>query len=163
MTLFRSFTPPKRTPNTPKVFIVGLGLALVLHILVFGVYFISQDHHQPIVSLINSGNLKFHDYSMTANSVNLETAVKAYNKRYGRPPPPGFDIWYQFARDRGSKITDEYDQIVEDLKPFWGIEPAVLRERVANAAANKDNDLALIQIRDKRAEVVVAPHWKVIL
>ena len=89
--------------------------------------------------------------------------VRDYQTRWGRPPPPGFDIWYQFATDRDSKVLTEFDQINEDLKPFWGIEPAVLRERVAKVAGNEGNDFALIRIREMKAEIAVAPQHKVYL
>ena len=55
----------------------------------------------------------------------------------------------------------EFDQINEDLRPFWGIEPRVLRERVAMVGGNERNDFALIRIREKKAEIPVAPQHRV--
>jgi len=55
----------------------------------------------------------------------------------------------------------EFDQINEDLRPFWGIEPRVLRERVAMVGGNERNDFAVIRIREKKAEIPVAPQHRV--
>jgi hypothetical protein len=88
--------------------------------------------------------------------------VRDYETRWGRPPPPGFDIWFQYATDRQSKVLVEFDQINEDLRPFWGIEPRVLRERVAMVGGNERNDFALIRIREKKAEIPVSPQHRVL-
>ncbi|TVY56810.1 Beta-1,2-xylosyltransferase, partial [Lachnellula suecica] len=61
-------------------------------------------------------------------SRSLEEAVVEYQSRYGIPPPPNFDKWYEFATSRGSLIIDDFGQIHNDLLPFWGVEPAKIRE-----------------------------------
>ena len=159
--MLRPSPPTKRSTAVPKLAVAGIGAALLLHILIFGIYFLAQDH-QPIISLMDRASARFHDYQTAASSLTLREAVLEYNRRYGRPPPPGFDIWYQYSTDRGSKIIHDYDQIVEDLKPFWAIEPRVLRERVARAASTEKNQLAQITIRGHKAEVTVAPQWLVV-
>jgi hypothetical protein len=159
-TLFRTFTPAKRTSTTPKVVIFGIGIAFLLHIIIFGVYFIALDR-QPIITLMDKASLNFRDYTIAASSRTLRAAVNEYHHRYGRPPPPGFDDWFQFATDKGCNVIHEYDQIVEDLRPFWGIEPKVLRERVAHVAGNSWNDFAQITIRDKKANIGVSPQRRV--
>jgi hypothetical protein len=58
-------------------------------------------------------------------------------------------------------VINEFDQIVEDLRPFWGVDPVVLRERVVKAAAVGGIDLAHIRIRDGKAEIASAPQWRV--
>ena len=103
----------------------------------------------------------FHSYVQTSTAPSLRAVVRDYEARWGRPPPPGFDIWFQFATDRNSKVLLEYDQINEDLMPFWGVEPRVLRERVQRVAGNDWNNFALIRIRDKKAEIPVAPQHRV--
>ncbi|KAI5291040.1 capsule-associated protein CAP1 [Ascosphaera acerosa] len=59
----------------------------------------------------------------------LEDAVKAYQQRYGMPPPPHFDDWYRFAKQKNVKIIDEYDGIYDALRPFWGLRPSTIRRR----------------------------------
>ncbi|KAJ7096843.1 glycosyl transferase family 90-domain-containing protein, partial [Mycena epipterygia] len=51
-------------------------------------------------------------------STSLAQASARYSLRTQRPPPPNYDLWYQFARDRKCLI-DEYDQIHRDFKPFY--------------------------------------------
>jgi hypothetical protein len=160
ITLFRTFTIAKRTSSAPKLVIFGIGIAVVLHILIFGIYFLAQDR-QPIITLMDKASIKFHDYDTAAGSGTLRAAVNEYKYRYGRPPPPRFDLWFQFATDRECKVIHEYDQIVKDLQPFWGIEPKVLRERVAHVAGNSWNNFAQINIRDKKAEIGASSQSKV--
>jgi len=58
----------------------------------------------------------------------LHGAVYAYRQRRGRDPPPGFDKWYARALSTKSIIVEIFfDQIYEDLEPFWGLEPASIR------------------------------------
>lgn len=102
-----------------------------------------------------------HEYASASNSLTLRGAVEEYHRRYGRPPPPGFDIWFRFAKDRNCKIINDYDQIIKDLEPFWAIEPKVLRERVNRVAAYEWNDIGLVSIRTHNTTVTVAPQWKV--
>jgi hypothetical protein len=65
---------------------------------------------------------------------NLTAAADAYRKRRGRHPPPGFDQWFAFARDRGSIVVEDFfDQIYHDIAPFWAIEANRLR-RIAKHA-----------------------------
>jgi hypothetical protein len=58
----------------------------------------------------------------------IEQAAQAYRKRRGRHPPPGFDKWFELARDKGSLIIEDlFDQVYHDLEPFWGANPALMR------------------------------------
>jgi hypothetical protein len=51
-------------------------------------------------------------------STTLEQAASRYSLKNGRPPPPRYDRWFKFARDR-SCLIDDYDQIYRDYKPFY--------------------------------------------
>ena len=160
-TLFRVILPPKRpSPSAPKAVLTGILVTFLLHILIFGVYFLTEDH-QPILTLLDSGFQQFHDYVQHATAPSLRTVVRDYESKWGRPPPPGFDIWYRFATDSDSKVLTEFDQINEDLKPFWGVEPKLLRERVAKVGGREENKFAVIRIREQKLEVPVAPQHRV--
>ncbi|RPA77979.1 hypothetical protein BJ508DRAFT_319022 [Ascobolus immersus RN42] len=64
-------------------------------------------------------------------SKTLEEAVKRYKEKWGRLPPPGFDKWYKYAKDKGVwNVDTHFDQINHDLRPFWSIPPADLRRLV---------------------------------
>lgn len=64
-----------------------------------------------------------------STSVTLRAAVTEYQLRYHRLPPPNFDKWFAFAKERGCSIVDDYDQIYNDLLPFWGVDPSQIRKR----------------------------------
>jgi hypothetical protein len=151
---------PKRSSNAPRIFVLVIIAAFGLHLIIFGVYFFIQDH-RPIPSFMNRASRSFEEYTNTASSATLQDAVKEYISRYQRPPPPGFDHWYKFAVQRGSKVINEYDQIVNDLRPFWGVEPKVLRQRVAETAGNEWNSIGMVSVRNHKASIAVAPLWLV--
>ncbi|CAG8980626.1 hypothetical protein HYALB_00012443 [Hymenoscyphus albidus] len=66
---------------------------------------------------------------MKKESKDLKAAAAAYRERRGRHPPPGFDIWYGFAKDHDVVMVEDFwDQIYHDLAPFWGLEPKVIRK-----------------------------------
>ncbi|KAI1841135.1 hypothetical protein JX266_012670 [Neoarthrinium moseri] len=65
-------------------------------------------------------------------SKNLNEAALEYTQRYGIPPPPNFDKWYEYAVSVNSPIIDDFAQIHTDLLPYWGISPALIRERTVH-------------------------------
>ncbi|GMK58662.1 hypothetical protein CspeluHIS016_0601040 [Cutaneotrichosporon spelunceum] len=73
-----------------------------------------------------------------SQSKTLQEAVAEYGRRYGRPPPKGFDRWWHWAAKAGIPLPDEYDQIHRDLDPYWGIRPSDFRAQ-AEAAAKMDS------------------------
>ena len=150
----------KRPSNTSRIFAFLIIAAFILHLIIFGVYFFVQDH-QPITRLIERASSVFESYTNTASSTTLEDAVNEYVRRYQRPPPPGFDHWYNFAVDRKSRIINEYDQIVNDLRPFWGVEPRELRHRLAKVAGNDWNNIGMVSIRNREPIIAMAPQWLV--
>lgn len=70
-------------------------------------------------------------------SKDLASAVRAYEKRYFRKPPRGFDAWFQFCLDNNVRIIDDYDQIERDIGPWFGIAPDQIRQRVKDLQAVK--------------------------
>ncbi|KAL7274547.1 hypothetical protein RUND412_002545 [Rhizina undulata] len=83
----------------------------------------------PIAALMQDAAQKFQAYE-TGRSKTFAQAVKTYRAKYGRHPPPGFDKWYKFAREKRAFNIDDFDQIWDDLRPFWSIPPAELRKLV---------------------------------
>ncbi|KAI0166541.1 hypothetical protein GGR57DRAFT_447041 [Xylariaceae sp. FL1272] len=79
-------------------------------------------------------------------SKTIDEAVAEYRRRYGVPPPPNFDRWFEFAQTKGIQLIDEFDLIYESLTPFWGLKPATIRERAAEALGY-ENALLGISIR----------------
>lgn len=100
----------------------------------------------PIHQLITRSEADFKALQ-ARQSRSLEAAVAEYQRRYGIPPPPHFDKWYDFATSRNIELIDEYDTIHEQLTPFWALEPRVIRERVRESIGF-DNALIAVLIRD---------------
>ncbi|KAI0401923.1 glycosyltransferase family 90 protein [Xylaria palmicola] len=85
-----------------------------------------KDH--PIDELIRVAEKSFKEV-LAKESTTLAEAAKAYRERRGRHPPPGFDKWFQFARDNDAIIVEDFfDRIYHDLNPFWGLDPKVIRK-----------------------------------
>ncbi|KAG8527123.1 uncharacterized protein KY384_008552 [Bacidia gigantensis] len=89
---------------------------------------------------------------------NIERAVDVYKERYGRVPPPSFDVWYEYAKNRSTIVIDDYDSMYDDLFPFWGLSPAEIRHRTQQAISDPWNDITGIVIRD--GNVSVGPNFK---
>ncbi|CCO27752.1 hypothetical protein BN14_01739 [Rhizoctonia solani AG-1 IB] len=83
----------------------------------------------PIHSLIADAEATWSKL-VKRQSATLSAAVKEYRRRYRRPPPPGFDKWYEFARSVDFKLIDEFDQIDRDVTPFLALPPHIMRRRL---------------------------------
>ncbi|KAH7354534.1 hypothetical protein B0T11DRAFT_231209 [Plectosphaerella cucumerina] len=86
----------------------------------------------PIDDLIQTAEKNFLSL-LRKQSKTIEAAAEAYRARRDRHPPPGFDAWFKFAQERNAVIVEDFfDQIYEDLEPFWALEPAYLRKEAAS-------------------------------
>ncbi|KAK2747524.1 hypothetical protein FQN57_002016 [Myotisia sp. PD_48] len=103
--------------------------------------------------------------AQAGHSTNLSEAVSNYRTRYNQLPPPGFDAWYEYARNKSSIIIDDYDQIYKDLLPFRAQAPKILRELTTSMSSNQWNDIAAVIIRDgvaKPQEGILPTHsWMI--
>lgn len=89
----------------------------------------------------------------STQSHNIGEAVAQYRRRYKMTPPPGFNIWYLYASTRTSLIIDQYDQVYEDMLPFWSVSPDQLRQSTWELISNPWNDVGGIMIRNGTASV----------
>jgi len=88
-----------------------------------------NDEHpaHPIDGLIANA-FRLHQARLAKRTFTVHDGAAAYRRRHGRHPPPGFDLWYSRAfRANAIIVEDFFDQIYEDLEPFWGVEPEKLR------------------------------------
>ncbi|KAL8947006.1 MAG: hypothetical protein Q9222_006666 [Ikaeria aurantiellina] len=106
----------------------------------------SNDDSHPIHQLISQAERDFKNLQ-ARQSQTLSAAVKEYRRRYKIPPPPNFDKWYQFAKEKNVRLIDEYDTIYHALLPFWGLDPSVVRKR-AREALGFDNAFVGVLVRD---------------
>ena len=86
----------------------------------------------PIKILARKAEIDF-DGLLARQSNTFELATSEYMHRYKRHPPPGFEIWYDFAMQHDSMIIDEFDIINETLAPFWSLSGAEVRRRLNTA------------------------------
>ncbi|GAM83857.1 hypothetical protein ANO11243_018470 [Dothideomycetidae sp. 11243] len=81
----------------------------------------------PISRLIHSAKAEYEELNRNA-IMSVGQAAKAYRAKRGRHPPPDFDKWVHFALSKRSSVNEMFfDQIYEDLEPFWGKNPSELR------------------------------------
>ncbi|KIV77209.1 hypothetical protein PV11_09026 [Exophiala sideris] len=111
-------------------------------------------HFHPIDMLIYDAQLHHQQYLGTVGSTSsLAATVNRYKEKHGRNPPPGFDIWFEYAQNRSALIVDEFDQIYEDLLPFRTIPPGDLRRHTWEIVSNPWNEISGITIRNGNAAV----------
>lgn len=119
----------------------------------------SNTQSHPIDQLITEAERDWESLKARQSS-SLADAVAEYRRRYGMPPPPKFDKWYEFAKNKGVQLIDEYDTIFHSLLPFWALEPSTIRER-AREALGFDNALLGLLIRDGQAvKVEGGDEWQ---
>ncbi|TGZ80496.1 hypothetical protein EX30DRAFT_396219 [Ascodesmis nigricans] len=94
----------------------------------------------PIQRLMLEADQKVLTIERTRSRTFSETVTR-YRKKYGRHPPPGFDKWYRFARERGIWNVDDFDQIWHDLRPYWRYSPKELR-RLVRGICNEERKVA---------------------
>lgn len=119
------------------------------------------DHH-PVDILIQEASVQATAWAKQASvSLNLGDAVAQYRGRYGRYPPPRFNVWYDFAKQHSSLVIDDFDSMYDDLEPFWEMGPEEIRLRTGQILSDPWNEVADIIIRSGEAKIgpkTVANH-----
>ncbi|PLB47083.1 hypothetical protein P170DRAFT_438804 [Aspergillus steynii IBT 23096] len=77
-----------------------------------------HSHDHPIEALIHESRLKFEGL-IKSQSANYSAACDEYVRRYGVPPPPGFEAWFEYAKRHHSPIIDDFDTLYSGISPFW--------------------------------------------
>ncbi|PPQ99419.1 hypothetical protein CVT24_005406 [Panaeolus cyanescens] len=91
-----------------------------------GLLEVNPDGPHPIYELTRRSEKQWAEKHRRASKT-LKQAVQEYRRRYGRLPPTGFDMWWDYVQKNRVLLPDEYDQIHEDLAPFWGVDPRDLQ------------------------------------
>ena len=123
------------------IFIRRIYIVIVLAYAVAGAWLYSSrqriifDEH-PLQRIIYDARVRSDAWRIHASiSQRLAVAVDEYRERnHGREPPPGFGKWYSFATNKKSVVIDQFEQISNDLLPFWAVPPAEIRRQVASLA-----------------------------
>ncbi|TXT13364.1 hypothetical protein VHUM_00731 [Vanrija humicola] len=101
----------------------------------------------PIPLLLALGERRWEEL-LARQSRTLADAAAEYERRYGRPPPRGFDAWWAFASKHQLVLPDEYDRISLDLAPFWALPRHEVRRRLDEVM--KMNEVFVLQVKDGR-------------
>ncbi|PVH89713.1 glycosyltransferase family 90 protein [Cadophora sp. DSE1049] len=118
-----------------------------------------RDDH-PISTLMRDANKAWKAYD-NRRSKSFRETVERYRRTYGRNPPPGFEEWYKFARELGVYNVDDFGQIMDDLRPFWGIEPEIVRSFAGHMHEDPRNGLSGLHIRDNKIWKLTNANWRV--
>ena len=113
----------------------------------------------PISLLMTEADKSWRAYE-NSRSTTFRQTVGKYRNKYGRHPPPGFKDWYQYARKRNVHNIDDFEQIMGDIRPFWAIEPPILRNLAANMAKKVDDGVSTIHIRNHKVVKVINGSWR---
>ncbi len=117
-----------------------------------------SDSH-PITLLMRKADESWRAYEEGRSTTFRET-VRKYRNKHGRHPPPGFKDWYKYARERNVHNIDEFDQIMDDIRPFWAIEPRVIRNLAANMWRDEADGIIGIHIRNHKIAKVNFASWR---
>lgn len=113
----------------------------------------------PISLLMRQADEAWRAYE-NSRSTTFRQTVSKYRNKYGRHPPPGFRDWYRFARKRNVHNIDDFEQIMDDLRPFWAVEPQVLRNLAANMAKGTDQGVSSMHIRNHKIVKEINGNWR---
>ena len=110
---------------------------------------LSPNAVHPIDLLIENATLQHQQYKIeSSRGHTLQDAVVEYKRRYSSRPPPGFDVWYEYATNHSAVVVDDFDQIHQDLLLFRTVSPAELRLRTWEMIANPWNAISGLTIRN---------------
>ena len=141
-----------------KVPIPGLHKGESLDSAGFELQYRPKDAH-PISLLMEEADKKWRRYE-NRRSLTFQETVRKYRARYGRHPPPGFKEWYLFAREKNVHNIDDFDQIMDDLRPFWAVPPTTIRNYAAHLWEKKEDGCSGIHIRDHKVVKVNKKVWR---
>lgn len=86
----------------------------------------AHDYHS-INDLIEQSEHQYQDLLRTETKT-YSAAYEAYVALRGQRPPPGFRQWFELAKKKSVIVIESFwDQIYEDLEPFWSISPRAIR------------------------------------
>ena len=114
-----SFLSASRTTQA-LIFRIVFAFSILALVLIFLQRLSSSLAAPPVhpVDVLHSDAVQKHHKFTSRQSTTLEQAVSTYRRRYDEEPPPGFSHWVKKAQEWNSTVTDDYDAIRDQLKPF---------------------------------------------
>ncbi|RFU30082.1 hypothetical protein B7463_g6267, partial [Scytalidium lignicola] len=117
-----------------------------------------NDNH-PIAKYMKDADKAWNEYEESRSMTFRETVAK-YRSKYGRHPPPGFRDWYKYARDRNVHNIDDFQQIYDDLRPFWAIEPSEIRALATRITMDKETGISGLHVRNGKVWKTTNENWR---
>lgn len=117
-----------------------------------------KDH--PVEVLMRRGQTDF-NHLLQGQSQNFTAAQAEYKRRYKIEPPPGFDVWYTFAKASKSPIIDDFDLIFENISPFWSSTGKDVARAVDNVWYSQKADLWRCTFYGAKAETTCEHPYRV--
>lgn len=130
-----------------------------------GYFLLPQDplpSHQPhpIQTLIQRAQTEWQN-KLSRNSNSLSSCVAEYRSRYHRPPPFGFERWWDYVIKENVILKDEYDQIDHDLRPFLALEPLDLLHR-SSVMSNERPETFTLSLSGQKNVTITGPEAKLV-
>jgi len=113
----------------------------------------------PISLLMQEADKQWRKYE-DGRSTSFRQTVRTYRRKHGRHPPPGFKEWYKYARKRNVHNIDDFEQIMDDIRPFWSIEPIILRNLAAELWRDKEGGASGVHIRNHKVVKENNKSWR---
>ena len=113
----------------------------------------------PISRLMQEADKNWRKYE-EGRSTSFRQTVRNYRRKHGRHPPPAFKEWYKYARSRNVHNIDDFDQIMDDIRPFWAVEPKVIRNLAANMWRDNDAGVSGLHIRSHKIVNETNGAWR---
>ncbi|KAG2340814.1 hypothetical protein BDR05DRAFT_889164 [Suillus weaverae] len=121
-----------------------------------GLLVVNPNGPHPIFELIQRAEEAW-EKKLGRASKTLGSAVAEYKRRYHRPPPIHFDKWWDYVVTHNVQLPDEYDEIYQDLEPFWGIDPPDFQKNREQLEA-QDNTVVIAKTDQSSSIEVVDYH-----
>ncbi|EIW73449.1 hypothetical protein TREMEDRAFT_42362 [Tremella mesenterica DSM 1558] len=105
---------------------------------------ISTKSSHPIPLLLTLGEKRWEEL-LSRQSRTLGESVREYTRRYGRLPPKGYDLWWEFSMLNELVLPDEYDRINLDLAPFFALPKKEFKRRMELVEEMKETFTLVIE------------------
>lgn len=100
----------------------------------------------PIPSLIARAEKAAQD-ATSRRPTTLQAAYEQYVIRHGgRRPPKGWDSWWNLS-GQVEACEGEFKELYESLKPWWGVKPSEIRERIEALAKSGARGLGMVSVK----------------
>ncbi|KAJ6584860.1 glycosyl transferase family 90-domain-containing protein [Mycena capillaripes] len=112
------------------------------------------------------------DTVLERQSTTLAQAMARYSLKAGRPPPPNFELWFEFATKNKCSVVDDYDQIQRNFEPFYQLAAenvtyfqdmiekgrAMISQEVMGLTTKKQEAFGMTAIRIKNGRPQMPPY-----